>query len=156
MSAAHLHLMIVHLPVVLCPLALIFLAIDRFRGSHRPTAGYGLLLAAGALGIVAYYSGPSAYEQLEGVLAGEKDWVEQHAVAGRAAFVTLILAGVLALQAILRELQEEPVSKTLSFAIVLMALIACYCSIWAAHLGGQIRHPEIREANWTIFPSLDR
>lgn len=156
MSAAHLHLMIVHLPVVLCPLGIVFLAIDHLRGQRRAMAGFVLLLSAGLFGVVAYYSGPSAYEQLEGVLVSEKEWVEQHAVAGRAAFVTLILAGVLALQAILRLLQEEPVSKGLRLAIVMMALIACYCSIWAAHLGGKIRHPEIRESGLVIFPSLEQ
>ncbi len=156
MSAAHLHLMVVHLPVVLCPLGILFLLIDSLRGHDRSMTGFVLLLSAAVLGVVAYYSGPSAYEQLEGVLLTEKEWVEQHAVAGRAAFVTLILAGVLALQAVLRELQEEPVSKGLRWAVVVMALIACYCSVWAAHLGGKIRHPEMRGSSGVVFPSLER
>ena len=154
MTAAHFHLLIVHVPIVLCPLALVVLMVDGRRESPPSVFGYVLLMVAGLLGGLAYYSGPSAYEQLQTTLAADKEWVEQHAVIGKAAFVVLILVSVLALQIVLRILQEEPVSKGLRLSVLVGALLAAYVLAWAAHLGGQIRHVEIRESEWMIFPHL--
>ena len=154
MTAVHLHLLVVHLPVILCPLALALLGLDAARRIERPLTGYLLLVVAAAFGIVAFYSGPSAYESLQDLLAAEKPRVEDHAVIARAAFVVVVLSGVLALQTLLQYLQGEVPAKVLRWAVVLTALGASYLLAWSAHLGGQIRHPEIREGEAWIFPRL--
>lgn len=158
MSAAHLHLLIVHLPVLGAIFAAALLVAGEARGrspdgpSLRVT-GWLVLLVSAVSGIVAYYSGPPAYEQLEAVLAPEKEWVEQHAVIGRAAFVGLVVAGALAVQALLQHLQEETPARWLRWTILGLVLVLCYVLAWAAHLGGLIRHEEIRPAS-PLFPPL--
>jgi len=32
---------------------------------------------------------------------------------------------------------------------------SCYFSAWSAHLGGAIRHQEIRQPEWILLPHLD-
>ena len=155
MSAIHLHLLIVHLPVVACPIALVLLVLG--HGLDRMLlvrVGYALILVAAASGIVAYYSGPPAYDQLSATLAGDKPWVEQHAVVARLAFVGLVLLGVVTTQVVLREAQGDEPQRWVRFAILGATALLCYALAWTAHLGGQIRHVEIRQPEWRLFPHL--
>ena len=165
MSALQLHLAVVHLPVVLCPLAAVFLLVAMARneaGEPLLRLGWVLLLVAALGSLTAYYSGPSAFEQLNeqmpgGAPAGEaariQDLVEDHAVLGRTAFVGMVLVGVLALQGLLQFLQGESPARWLRVTILVLALALSYVLVWSAHLGGQVGHPEIRGPS-VLFPPL--
>jgi hypothetical protein len=155
MTAAYIHLVVVHLPVVGSLFVAAWLALGHFLKSDLLLKiGYGTLVVLALFGIAAYYSGPSAYEQLEAELAASKPWVEQHAVIGRAAFMLLIVTAALAVQALLQFLQEEPPATWLRRTILGLVLVLVYLLAWSAHLGGEIRHPEIRDG-FSPFPSLD-
>ncbi len=153
MSAAHLHLLTVHLPVVLCPLALVLFVCARLR-HDTPAARIGrwLLVASAAVTVPAYFSGPVAFESMESELAPMRDLVELHAVLGRAAFFGLILLALTALQTTLRELQEEPVPRWLHGIVVVGTLVLSYVLAWTGHLGGAIRHPGIGDSLSWLFP----
>lgn len=145
MSPAQLHVLVVHLPVVGCLAALVLLAIGEWKRSELVfQIACGFLIACALLSAVAYYSGPAAYEQLETVLAAEKNLVDNHAVLGRAAFVGMVVVGVAALQALLQFLQDEKPSRWLRRALLVLTLAMCGLFVWTAHLGGLIRHVEIR------------
>ena len=155
MNAAHIHLMVVHLPVVLCPLVLVLLAWGQLR--HNDVylrQGYTILILCAAAGVVAFYSGPSAFELLQEKLVTERDLVEDHAAIARAAFIVTLVGGVLALQALLQFAQEEPPARWLRTTILMTTLLACYLMAWSAHLGGQIRHPEVRGSQFFFFPNI--
>ncbi|MDA8018492.1 MAG: hypothetical protein MPN21_13705 [Thermoanaerobaculia bacterium] len=157
MSPAHLHLAIVHVPVVLCPLATVLLIVAMVRGkAGDPHAqlGWVLLIVAAIASLVAYYSGPPAFEQLQGSRTNIQDLVEDHAVLGRAAFVGMVLLGVLAIQGLLRFAQDESPARWLRTTILILAMALCYLLAWSAHLGGQISHPEIRGSSF-LFPRLE-
>jgi hypothetical protein len=53
------------------------------------------------------------------------------------------LGGVGALVAFLQELQGEPATPALRWALLAVNLVVFGVLLWAAHLGGLIRHPEI-------------
>lgn len=145
MSAAHLHLLVVHLPVVGCIAAFVLLAIGEWRRSELVfQIACGFLLACALLSAAAYYSGPAAFEQLEMVLSAEKNLVEDHAVLGRAAFVGMVIVGVVALQALLQFLQDEKPARWLRWLLLVLTLGMCALFAWTAHLGGLIRHVEVR------------
>ncbi|NJL28434.1 MAG: hypothetical protein HC897_11385 [Thermoanaerobaculia bacterium] len=145
MSAAQLHLLVVHLPVVGCLAALVLLAIGEWRRSELVfQIACGFLLGCAAAAAVAYYSGPAAYEQLATVLEAEKTFIEDHAVLGRAAFVGMVIVGVVALQALLQYLQDEKPAPWLRWLLLVLTLAMCGLFAWAAHLGGLIRHVEVR------------
>lgn len=161
MSAVQLHLAVVHLPVVLCPLAaalLIYAMLQKKRGDAFLKLGWILLLVSAAGSLTAYYSGPSAFEQLNEQMTGSvgtiKDLVEDHAVLGRTAFVGMVLVGVLAIQGLLQFAQGEQPARWLRVTILMGALVLSYVLIWSAHLGGQVGHPEIRGPS-VLFPRLD-
>ncbi|MYI06805.1 MAG: hypothetical protein F4059_05680 [Gemmatimonadetes bacterium] len=152
-SAAHLHLVTVHLPVVLCPLALVLFLFARLR-HDTPAARIArwLLVASAVVGVPAFFSGPPAFESMESELAAVRDLVELHAVLGRAAFFGLVLLALTALQTTLREMQEERVPGWLHGIVVVGTLLLSYVLAWTGHLGGAIRRPEIGEALSWLFP----
>ena len=153
MSAGYLHLLTVHLPVVLCPLALVLFLFARLR-YDTPVARIArwLLVASAVVGVPAYFSGPPAFESMEGELAPMRDLVELHAVLGRAAFFGLVLLALTALQTSLKEMQEEPVPGWLHGIVVVGTLLLSYVLAWTGHLGGVIRRPEIGDALSWLFP----
>lgn len=167
MSALQLHLAVVHLPVVLCPLAAVLLLVAMARkeaGDPLLRLGWILLLVAALGSVTAYSSGPSAFEQLNEQIPGKAGMsgeaalvqalVEDHAVVGRTAFVGMVLVGVLALQGLLQFLQGESPARWLRVTILVLALVLSYVLVWSAHLGGQVGHPEIRGPS-ILFPRLD-
>ena len=147
--------MTVHLPVLLCPLALVLFCCARLRrDTPASRIARWLLIAAAAIGVPAYFSGPTAFESMESELAPVRDLVELHAVLGRAAFFGLVLLALAALQTALREMQEEPVPAWQHGIVVVGTLLLSYVLAWTGHLGGAIRHPEIGEALSWLFPRL--
>lgn len=154
MTATHLHLLVVHLPVVGCPVALVLmLEAMRRRDDALLRLGWLFLIATATLGVIAYYSGPPAYQLLETELSPVKDRVEDHAVIARAAFVGLVVAAALAVQGWLQFLQEETPPRWLRWTIVVLTLLLCYLLAWSAHLGGALRHPEVRDVQG-VFPGF--
>lgn len=156
MSAAEVHLAVVHVPVVGCFFVAVLLAVALWRRSELLfLTAAALLLVCTAGAIAAYYSGPPAYEQVKSRLVDGENAVEQHAVLGRAAFVGMILLAALALQAVLRTAAGERAARGLRWALLIGALLLCWLLAWTAHLGGAVRHDELRDRPLPIFPRLD-
>ncbi|MEM6794450.1 MAG: hypothetical protein AAF725_10750 [Acidobacteriota bacterium] len=165
MTAVHIHLMLVHLPVVgVLFAAVILLFAQLMKRDLLTIVGYCTLLACAATAAAAYYSGPSAADQLGASLGGGQsagggdpltDWVEQHALIAKVFFIALVLAAVLAMQALLHFFQGDAPPGWLRWVILGSVAVLCYLGAWSAHLGGAIRHVEIREPEWLIFPHLE-
>jgi hypothetical protein len=142
MSAVQLHLGLVHFPVVgaffslgLFALALIYRSALLFR------VGCGFTVFCALASAVSYFTGGEAFELMKDQL--DSDVVEQHALVARGAFLLYTLGGVGALVALLQELQEVPASPVLGWALLAVNAVVFGVLLWAAHLGGLIRHPEI-------------
>lgn len=148
MTAAYVHVVIVHLPVVgfLFTFVLTLLGL-LFRDRRLVLIGCSFALVCAVGAAVAYGSGPPAFEQLRDGFDGEtRDMAQYHAVIGRAAFIGAIVAGLLALQALLRSAADDGPSPWLARSLVLILLVVAVTMAWAARLGGVLRHPEARSA----------
>jgi hypothetical protein len=142
MSAVQLHLGLVHFPVVgaFFSLALFALALI-YRSDLLFRVGCGFTVFCALAAAASYFSGGEAFELME--LELDSDVVEEHALVARGAFLLYTLGGVGALVALLQELQEEPTGPLLRWALLLVNAVVFGVLLWAAHLGGLIRHPEI-------------
>ena len=157
MNGAQWHLLVVHLPVMITLCGVVLLIAGLARGEEAlGKAAYGFFVGAGLFSIAAYYTGPAALEVLEAHVDVDPHYVEQHGVIGRASFVAGILLGVLALQCLLQHWQGSKPPRWVRMAVLLAALGTSYLGAWTAHLGGQIRHTEIRGSQLWIFPELPR
>jgi uncharacterized membrane protein len=147
MDPLHLHLALVHLPVVGLPPVLAGWALAWRRGEafwrRAFELAWTLLLAAAGL---AYWAGGAALERLEreGELPGTLlALAERHAIAGRVALILLGLSWAALLQGwILARQGEEP--RGPRWAALGLGLTACSLFLAAAWLGGPLGHPQLR------------
>lgn len=142
----HLHLWTSHAAAVgaLATLAVLVAALIS-RSETVFKLGCGFVLATAAAAVVSYFTGPRAFELLKAADPSvETPLIEDHAVFGKAAFVILMLVGVIDLGAIMQYLQGQSPSKIQRWSILIGMIVSAAVLIWAAHLGGLIRHSEIR------------
>lgn len=148
MDSAALHLATVHLCLPLLASGWVLLLAARLWPDERPfRLGLLLVVAAAVAGAVAYYSGPGAHQVLvDGGFAteGTRPVVETHALWGRGLFVALGLLGAVALQASLQFLQGERPPAWQRLLLLAGGLILLVLLAWTAHLGGLVRHEELR------------
>lgn len=159
MGAIHLHLALVHVPVVGLPLALAGWALARRRGDRFWEGVCAALWAVlGLAALAAYASGGAAHEHLR--QAAGRAWparglAESHAATARAALV-LHLASIAALLAphvrhwSARAQGDAPAAgddtpgKGLPWLTLGLGVAACLLLALAAFQGGLVGHPEIR------------
>lgn len=156
MNAAHLHLMLVHLPVVGSLAAGIILLVGHLlRQEILYKLGYGFLIGCAALVVGAYFSGESAYEFLEIAYPLDDEsaaLVETHGILGRVSMIGLLLLGAASLNASLQYWQGDRPAVWLQIVILVGLLVMLYVLAWTSHQGGMIRHPEVRMDHLPIFP----
>jgi hypothetical protein len=142
MSAVQLHLGLVHFPVVGAFFSLVIFSLALFyRSDLLFRVGCGFTLSCALAAAASYFTGGEAFETMRDQL--DADVVEQHALVARGAFLLYTLGGVGALVALLQELQDEPATPALRWALLAVNAVVFGVLLWAAHLGGLIRHPEL-------------
>jgi len=150
MDPAHAHLALAHLPVVAFPLALAGWLVAWRRAEVFWERAFTALWLACCIGAAAvYFSGGHAFEnqRLDAEARGEK-WnelalAEDHAVAGRAALLTLLLSGAAQLQILLSAWQGQPAGAAARWVALGLGLAAAALLVLTAGLGGGVGHPEL-------------
>ena len=154
MSAVQLHLGLVHFPIIGAFFSLVIFALALvYRSDLLFRVGCGFTVFCALAAAASYFTGGEAFEAMMAKL--DSDVVEEHALVSRGAFLLYTLGGVGALVALLQDLQEEPAAPALRWALLAVNAVVFGVLLWAAHLGGLIRHPEIAprvESIATLFP----
>lgn len=154
MNLAHLHLILVHFPVVgsVAALALLVRAyFVRSRESFSVAAIATLLVTLTAVG--AFATGEGAEHILEKIGTSETA-IESHEAAAYAALVSVLFAGFLAIVSIVGLWIDrlERVSVVARHGL-LIALVVSVCLIGiAAQRGGAIRHTEVSVTSNAMQP----
>ena len=145
MSLTHLHLILNHIPVVgtFCGLGLLAFALWRDSEDIK-RAALGVLVMAALVAIPAYLTGEPAEDGVKGLPGVAKAVIEQHEAAAGVALGGVLALGALALVGLIwfrgkRLLPAWFGGITLAGALIVSGLMA-----WAASLGGEVRHTEIR------------
>jgi hypothetical protein len=149
MDPVHVHVALAHVPVVAFPLALAGWLLAWRRADGFWERAFALLWLACCVGAAAvYFSGGSAFEVLR--LGAETqggawpllDRAETHAVAGRAALLTLLLSGAAQLQILLAAWQGQPAGPAPRWVALGLGVAAVALLLITAGLGGDVGHPE--------------
>jgi hypothetical protein len=148
MNPAQLHLALTHLPVVGALLAAATLSIGALtRSPATRRFGLALLLFAGLSAIPTYLTGEGAEEIVEDRPGVSEAIVERHEDAAGYALALVLLGGAVAAGSLLAaRLGREQAARALFAGAVALALVDTAVLGWVAHLGGEIRHDEIRVA----------
>jgi uncharacterized membrane protein len=145
-NSAHLHLLTNHFPVIGLIIIFLVLLYGVFRKNNEIIRLSMILTVIIALiTILTYTSGEKAGQLIEGQEGVNEDMIEVHEEAAEFAFIAMEVLGGLAIVGLF--LFKGAESKRWIIGLVYMLLMLGVIGIMAqtAHLGGQIRHPEINE-----------
>lgn len=144
MNWPHLHVIIVHFPILGIPVGFLLAVIGLWRRNRGlETAGLAMIVVASLVGLVAFASGQRAEEQLKAEFGLEETWVEPHEEAAEVARIALLVLAAAALGTLLVK-RDSPTLPWLIGATALFALLSAVLVARSALLGGKIRHPELR------------
>jgi uncharacterized membrane protein len=145
MNPVQLHLALTHVPVVLsiAGFALLVFAVTRKEVLLVSTA-YWILIFAAAAALPVYLTGEGTAETLEKLPGMSESTVESHEDIAGVAFIAIELVGVLSILGLALK-KRVRLGKVLRLLTLLFAFVAATVLAEAAHLGGQIRHTEIRK-----------
>ncbi|WKZ56244.1 MAG: hypothetical protein QY326_05760 [Bdellovibrionota bacterium] len=148
MNTAHLHLMLVHIPVVLVPIAtLIYLyGVWRQSAAMQRTATSLFALAA-VVAVPAFLVGEGAEEMVEHLRGVSERAIEQHEEAAEVALWLTVSLGVLSSFYLLAPSLAQRSRKVLIPVLSVLAIASSIDLALVANKGGQIRHPEITNSS---------
>jgi uncharacterized membrane protein len=153
MNPAQIHLMLNHVPVLGLIFATMMVAAALWRRSDE-------LLRAGLMGVVlaallalpVFFSGEPAEETLEKQPGVTKNAIESHEDFARLAFLGLEVLGAVAALGLVRY-RRRPMPAAFGALTLGLMVIGSMALTWTAHLGGRIRHSELRSTTAAVEPA---
>lgn len=147
MNAAQIHLALNHAPLFLAltgGIILLFSFITKQPATRR-IALY--MLVAGALfTIPVYLTGEGTEELVEEIPGVSEGIIEQHEDMAKFSLIILLITGVAALVSLFVQ-NNKAIARAALIATTVLSLASFGVMAQTAHLGGQIRHSEIRNGN---------
>ena len=143
MNAAHLHLIVNHLPIFTTLIGIVILAWGMIKKSDSIRNIAFVLFLFGAIGsYVALETGESAEDIVEEVAAVSHDAIHDHEEAAEISLWFAMLMGFLSVGALASKKLNLRYETGLHIAILLTALLTAGVLMYVAYEGGKIRHPE--------------
>ena len=148
MNQAHLHLMIVHIPIILVPMALILYLIG-YRWSSKPLKLVALntFVLASVFAGFAYLLGEGAEEIVEDMAGIAESVIESHEESATIALWLTIVLGFASIANLLSLKYKTEIARILVIPIILLGAVSSGALAYTAQEGGRIRHSEAFEQN---------
>ncbi len=145
MNAAQVHLALNHLPILVPAIGIVILAVGLWaRSPDLRKAGLALLLLGAVAAIPTFLSGEPTEALAKNYPGVSRIAIHEHEAAARTAFIVLEVAGAGALLALVLLLLARKVPVFIWAVVLLVSTTSFGLFLNAAHLGGLIRHEEIR------------
>lgn len=155
MNSAQIHLLVNHVPVFGVFFGLIALGWSIWKGSREMRlVAVGLFVISGLFAWIATTTGEGAEEMVEHLSGVKESLIERHEDAAEVTnvFIMILALGAAALEALAHfkaQLLKPQWLKWGHTAVLGLAVLTSGLLIRTAHLGGQIRHTEIRADSGT-------
>jgi len=144
-NAAHVHLLLNHIPVAGIILALILLVMARSRRSAEiEMAALAVLVLIALVAIPTYLTGEPAEEVVERLPGVSEDIAKWHEDVAKFALGGALLVGLAALAGLRQWRARGAVSVRLSNLALGLTLVVCAIFGYTAYSGGQVHHAELR------------
>ena len=145
MTSTQIHLALTHVPVVLsyCGLIILVVALIKKNETLTRTSLY-FLLFAGLFTLPVYFSGEGAEEAIEHLPGISENAIESHEDIAKTGLIVVLLNAVLASSGLVF-FHRKSLLKYILPIVLIVTLAACGIFFKTAHLGGLIRHPELKE-----------
>ena len=144
MNSVQMHLALTHVPVILSFVGLVMLVVAlAIKNTTLTKTSYIILIIAGVAALPVFFSGEATEEAVEHAPGVSGAIIERHEEMAKLAMISIAAAGISALVALFsfRWLLATRLFKVL---VLLLTIASGGLMAQTAHLGGQIRHTEIR------------
>ncbi|HYK56341.1 MAG TPA: hypothetical protein VEV15_07655 [Flavisolibacter sp.] len=144
MNASQIHLALTHVPVILSFIGLVILIVSFFKKNETLTkTAFYIFLAAGLFTIPVYLTGESSEEIVEHLPGVSENLIERHEDMAGIALVIISISAIVSLAGLVVS-RLPGLAKLIKLTVLFFALGSAAVMAQTAHLGGQIRHTEIR------------
>jgi uncharacterized membrane protein len=144
MNASQIHLALTHVPVVLSFIGLVILSIGLLKKNETITkTSFYLLLAAGIFTVPVYLTGEGTEEAIENLPGVSESIISKHEDVANLTLIVISLTALMALSGIVFY-SRRIIGKLARTSVFILSLISAGAMAQTAHLGGSIRHTEIR------------
>jgi uncharacterized membrane protein len=144
MNQAHIHLLVVHLPLFGAFFGLLVLAHGLWHKSEQTAiASYNVFIISALGAAIAKFTGEGAEEAVENIPGILEGAIKLHEDAGFWAFTAMLVLGVASVLAIYLTRTKSSLTTKLSRIVLFLAAFCLVVVSRTAYLGGQIRHTEI-------------
>jgi uncharacterized membrane protein len=144
MNSAQMHLALTHVPVILSITGLLMLIVSFIiRNTTLTKTSYFIIMIAGIAAIPVYLTGEETEEAIENLPGVSENIISRHEEVAKWAMISVVAAGVAALFAFF-SFKWMAVAKVSKVLVLILSLTTGGLMAQTAHLGGQIRHSEIR------------
>ncbi|MEO8635967.1 MAG: hypothetical protein ABI587_11885 [Gemmatimonadales bacterium] len=157
MNAAHLHLMLNHLPVFGAAFVTLLLSWGLFRRQRdlvRAALGAAVLVAA--LAYPVFLTGEPAEHMVEDSAWFDETLVHEHEERAEVGLIVILITGTVAGLGLWQSRGTRDVNRMLSGATLGGLVLSAGLFGWAALAGGNIRHEEVRTGTASVTPSEGR
>ena len=158
MNAAHLHLIVNHLPIFTTLIGIVILAWGMIRKSDAIRNIAFVLFIIGAAGsYVALETGESAEDIVEEIATVSHDVIHDHEEAAELSMWFAVLMGFLSVGALAAKKLHLRFEMSLHAVLLLTAALTAGILMYVAYEGGKIRHPEAysQQVNKNVDFELD-
>ena len=144
MNSVQMHLALTHVPVILSFVGLVMLAVALLMKNVTLTkTSYIILLLAGVAAIPVFLTGEGTEEAVERLPGISEAVIEKHEDVAKLAMISIAAAGFVSMIALL-VYKWAVAARMARILVLLLAVTSGGLMAQTAHLGGQIRHTEIR------------
>ncbi|MGE0355048.1 MAG: hypothetical protein AB7Q69_17685 [Gemmatimonadales bacterium] len=148
LTAAHIHLMLNHIPVLGAPFLLLLLGIGLVhRSADIQRVALMLTVLLSLATIPAYLTGEPAEHQVRDATwftETDKEIAHEHEERAEVSFIVMLATGVIALGVLWLSRGKEMIPRHYAWIALLALLVTSGLMAWTALEGGEIRHEEVR------------
>lgn len=151
MNAAHVHLVVNHVPLFAALFGACLLAYGLLKNERSlKSAGLVLGLVAGLGGVLAVQSGERAEDMVEAYAGTNEAALEEHEEAAEVTQWAAILLGLVSLGALFIPKGRDALRGRAEWLALALLVVTLAMVARTANLGGPIRHPEISASTTAV------
>jgi uncharacterized protein YacL len=155
MNAAHFHLVINHLPIIGSFIGLLLIIYSHLINKDKSNLKAGLvILALSCFSILpVYFSGEAAEDLVKQLQSVNHEAIEEHEELAELGFYISLFIGLLSSITFLSVKRKNEKANILTIITIFSTVLLTALFILIGHTGGEIKHPEIEQAEQS---SIDR